>query len=226
MPQIDAWEKEYRQPKFVSNSNEPQLDFKHFVKWLRKSQSVELEGLRVLDLGCGTGKNSIFLAERGSVVTGIDISHTALQLAKERSQSAGVDVSWIQGSMAEVWPFPSESFDLILDVMSSNSLSNEERHTYMEECRRALKPEGLMFVKALCKEGDKNAANLLAKSPGEENDTYVLPKTGITECVFSKDDIEQIYSNFAILKLERKSSYTIFSGKPFKRYFWILYLQL
>ena len=94
MPQQEAWEKEYRNPKFVTNSNEPQLDFKHFVKWLRKDQKVALEGLRVLDLGCGTGKNSIFLAERGSIVTGVELSDTALNIANERAEEAGVGIDW------------------------------------------------------------------------------------------------------------------------------------
>ena len=225
MPQQEAWEKEYRNPKFVTNSNEPQLDFKHFVKWLRKDQKVALEGLRVLDLGCGTGKNSIFLAERGSIVTGVELSDTALNIANERAEEAGVGIDWIQGSFGASFSFPDNSYDIVLDVVSSNSLTEKERQKCVSETVRVLRPGGYVFVKALCKDGDKNAQNLLKKFPGPEFDTYVQPKTGITERVFAKEAILKVYQDFAVLHMERKSSYTIFDGKPFKRNFWLLYLQ-
>jgi hypothetical protein len=83
-----------------------------------------------------------------------------------------------------------------------------------------------MFVKALCKDGDKNAENLMTKFPGKEKDMYIMPETGIVERIFSKEDLQKLYSkNFEILNLERKSSYTQFQGKPYKRFFWMVYLK-
>lgn len=225
MPQFDVWEKEYRNPKLITNSDEPQLDFKHFIKWLRKDQKVELDGLRVLDLGSGTGKNSLFLAERGSLVEGIELSKTAVQIANQRAKEKQLDVVFTEGDIGKKFPYPAKSFDLIIDVVSSNSLSPEERASCIKECKRVLKSNGYMFVKALCKDGDKNAENLIKKFPGKEKDTYVMPETGIIERVFSKKDIESLYNDFQILKLERKESYTKFQGKPFKRQFWLVYMR-
>ena len=226
MAQFDVWEKEYRNPQLVSNSDEPQLDFKHFVKWLRKTQHVDLEGLRVLDLGSGTGKNSLFLAERGSIVVGMELSKTALGLAQQRAHERQLDAEFILGDIGQKFPLENNSVDLIIDVVSSNSLNAKERATYIKEVKRVLKREGYMFVKALCKDGDKNAEYLLKNFPGKEKDTYVMPGTGIIERVFSKTGLESVYSDFQILKLERKHSYTIIDGKPFKRQFWNLYLKL
>lgn len=225
MPQADIWEKEYRNPKLITNSDEPQLDFKHFIKWLRKNQHVDLEGLRVLDLGSGTGKNSLFLAERGSEVVGIELSKTAVRIAKERAEERGIQAHFQTGDIGTTIPYEDASFDLILDVVSSNSLNEAERRVYVKEMLRVLKPGGNVFVKALCKDGDKNALNLIEKFPGNEKDTYVMPGTGITERVWSKDDIAELYKKFELLSLERKSSYTMFEGKPFKRQFWLCYLQ-
>jgi SAM-dependent methyltransferase len=224
--QYDVWEKEYRNPKLISNSDEPQLDFKHFIKWLRKAQHASLEGLRVLDLGSGTGKNSLFLAERGSISTGIELSKTAVKIAKDRAKQKQLQATFLQGDIGQKFPFPNESFDLILDVVSSNSLTNQERANYVKEINRTLVSGGYMYVKALCKDGDKNAQNLIDKFPGAEANTYIMPGTNLTEQVFSKEAIEQLYSKyFQILKLERKQSYTQFEGKPYKRFFWLLYLQ-
>jgi SAM-dependent methyltransferase len=224
--QSDVWEKEYRNPKLITNSDEPQLDFKHFVKWLRKDQHVDLEGLRVLDLGSGTGKNSLFLAERGSDVVGIELSKTAVQMAKDRAKQREIEVHFQTGDIGTTIPYEDNSFNVLLDVVSSNSLNEAERRVYVKEMKRLLKPSGYVFVKALCKDGDKNALNLIEKFPGKEKDTYAMPGTGIIERVFSRTDIETLYCDFKIVRIERKSSYTIFDGKPFKRNFWLVYLQL
>lgn len=226
MAQQTAWEKEYLNPKFVTKSNEPQLDFKHFLKWLKKNRKVNLDGLHVLDLGSGTGKNSLFLAERGAVVTAMEISNTAIKLAKQMTTDANLRINFLHHNIGEPYPFPEQSFDLVLDVISSNSLSEQERQIYIQEVKRVLKPGGLMFVKALCKDHDKNAQNLLKMFPGKETDTYIMPETGIIERVFSEDEIRKLYQDFQIHKLERKNSYTIFHGKPFKRNFWLVYLQI
>lgn len=221
MAQFEVWEKEYRNPKLITNSDEPQLDFKHYIKWLRKTQHVDLDGLRVLDLGSGTGKNSLFLAERGSVVTGIELSSTAVNIAKQRAKERQLDAEFLEGSIGKKFPFENNSFDLIIDVVSSNSLTDSERKVYIKEIKRVIKPVGFVYIKALCKDGDKNAENLIKMFPGKEKDTYVMPETGIIERVFSREDIESLYSDFEILSLERKHSYTIIDGKPFKRMFWL-----
>jgi ubiquinone/menaquinone biosynthesis C-methylase UbiE len=226
MPQYHTWEKEYKNPQLVTASTEPQLDFKHFIKWLRKDRQVELDGLRVLDLGSGTGKNAIFLAERGSVVAGLELSDTAVRLAKQRAKEQEVEIEFIKSDIGKPFSFPDEGFDLALDVVSSNSLNAVELEVYLSETNRVLKPGGYFFVKALCKDGDKNAENLLNMNPGPEPDTYTIKEIDLTERVFSKDDFVNFYSKyFKILKLERVHSYTKFQGKSYKRYFWLAYLQ-
>ncbi len=225
MAQEEIWDEEYRNPKFLSNSNEPQLDFKHFIKWLRKSKKVELTGFNVLDLGSGTGKNSFFLAERGALVTGIELSGVAIKFANERKTELGLEqVSFINGNIGKRLEFSDNQFDCILDVLSSNSLSEKELRTYLSEVYRVLKPDGFFFLKSLSLEGDKNAQNLLKQFPGNEQNTYIMPKTGITERVFTASELNDYYSQFKQERLEKKTSYTMFEGKPFKRNFWLVYM--
>ncbi len=226
MPQYDVWEKEYRNPKLISNSDEPQLDFKHFVKWLRKTQHANLEGLRVLDLGSGNGKHALFLAERGSIVSGIELSKTAVKISEQKAKAKNVKIEFIEGTIGEKFPYKNSQFDVILDILSSNSLTEQERNVYRAECNRVLKPDGLMYVKTLCKDFDKNAEKLLQQFPGTEDNTYVMPGTHLIERVFSEADIQYMHGpQFTIVYQERKSSYTAFQGKSYKRNFWNIYLK-
>ena len=115
---------------------------------------------------------------------------------------------------------------MILDVTSSNSLNDKGRETYLNESSRVLKTGGYFFVRALAKDGNKNVKNLLRQSPGREYDTYIIKEIGLTERVFSRDDFVKLYTKFfKILKLEKKTSYTTFDNRIYKRDYWIAYLQ-
>ncbi len=226
MSQFTAWEREYKKPKMITNSDEPAVAFKDFVKWLKRKEGVDLSVLSVLDLGAGTGKNAIYLAERGAKVFGIELSKEAVKISKERAKKAGVSADFREGSFGESIDFSDESFDLVLDVTSSNSLDEKEREVYLKETLRVLKPGGYMFVRALCKDGDKNALNLLKLSPGKEHDTYFMKDIDLYERVFSRIDFEKLYSkDFDILKLEKDSSYTTVGDRKYKRNFWLAYLK-
>jgi SAM-dependent methyltransferase len=75
---------------------------------------AEFEPRRVLELGCGDGVNAIFMASRGCSVTAVDVSSTALELAREKQRQAGVEVDWIEGDVFALGS-PSEPYDLVFD---------------------------------------------------------------------------------------------------------------
>lgn len=218
--QEHIWEKEYQNPQLVTLSNEPAQSFKDFVRFLRRDQKLELSNLNILDLGCGNAKNSFYLAEQGlnNKIVGVEISETALKHARELAPEG----NFIKQSIGVVLPFADASFDIILDVTSSNSLSESEREVYLKEIQRLLKPSGYLFIRALCKDGDKNAQNLIKEFPGKEKDTYVMPDLGLTERVFSKDDLVATYSHLGeMLYLDKETHYTKFNNQSYKRNFWV-----
>jgi SAM-dependent methyltransferase len=233
MAQEQVWEREYQNSKLVTKDDKPQSDTLDFLKYLKREKGVNLAGLRALDLGSGTGRNSNYLALEGAVVTGIEISGTALLIAATRARElgligAGVDsnIEYIKGNIGEILQFENEEFDLIIDVTSSNSLNESERERYLEESNRVLKSGGNFFVKTLCKDGDHNAKNLLKLSPGKEYDTYIMPEIGLTERVWSREDFTKYYSRyFVIEKLEKKTNYSRFNGRSYKRNFWLAYMS-
>jgi SAM-dependent methyltransferase len=224
--QGNAWDREYKNPLLVTKNEGPQADTLRFFKFLKKKQKYRVEDKVVLDLGCGTGRNSNYLADLGNKVIGIEISKTALHLAKIRANDMGVNVDYRLGDIGEKYDIPDNSVDVILDVTSSNSLDEKGRIIYLEEMNRVLKNGGYIFVRALCKDGNKNVKNLLKQSHGREYDTYVIKEIGLTERVFSREDIIKIYSQyFKILSLEKKTGYSTFNNRIYKRDYWLIYLQ-
>lgn len=228
MAQFSTWEEEYQDPKLVTKKAEPQNDTLRFFKYLKKEAKLELSHLHVLDLGSGTGRNANYLAELGNRAVGLEISNTAIDIAVERAKILNIqkNVKYLKQSIGVKYPFGDEYFDLVLDVTSSNSLNEKERGVYLREVQRTLKNGGYFFVRALCKDADKNAKNLLKVSPGPEKDTYFMKDLNLTERVFSEEDFRKIYgAYFKIKKISKRSGYTRFDGQNYKRNYLLAYLQ-
>ncbi|MES2470734.1 MAG: class I SAM-dependent methyltransferase [Patescibacteria group bacterium] len=226
MAQKNVWDNEYKKNLLVTLGNEPQASVKEFLRFLRKNHPLP-ENAYIIDLGSGTGRNAIHLAELGYKAVGIEISPAAVAMAKERSKNLPPSqVTFTEESIGGTLNFPDNAFDLALDVTSSNSLNEAERAVFLKETHRILKPGAFFFVRALCKDGDKNAQTLMKDFPGPEKDTYVMPETNIIERAFSKKDFEELYSPFfEILYIDKETHYTKMNNRSYKRNFWIAYLK-
>ena len=55
---------------------------------------------RALDVGCGSGRDAVYLAKHGWHVTGVDFAETGLNAARRRAQEDGVEVRWVKGDGA------------------------------------------------------------------------------------------------------------------------------
>lgn len=225
MPQQEIWEKEYDQGLLVSKDENPQSYMKRYFRRFRFLSGKEMNEWDVLDLGSGTGRNANYLASQGANVSAIEIAENALDMAKQRAKDLGVEVNYVHQSIGETYPFPDASFDLVMDITSSNSLTNEEREVYLKEVSRVLKPGGMLMVRALSLENDKNAKNLLKLFPGPEEHTYIMPGTGIMEHVFTRDEFYKLYQRyFTIKKFEKAVTYTPYKGQPYKRQFFFAWM--
>jgi SAM-dependent methyltransferase len=83
---------------------------------------------RALDLGCGTGRDAVHLAQQGWTVTAVDAVPMALGEARERARRAGVEVDFRQGDVTRLSQLGVESgYDLVLDRGCFHGLGDEER---------------------------------------------------------------------------------------------------
>lgn len=99
---------------------------------------------RALDLGCGGGTNSIWLAENGFDVVGLDFTPRALDFAKARSDGKVLRIKWILADVLKV-RFD-ERFDLIVDRGCYHSLPQPARERYAENVKSWLAPKGVLVL--------------------------------------------------------------------------------
>ncbi len=84
-----------------------------------------------LDLGCGDGRDAIFLAKSGFDVTAVDFSPTAIKLARKNGREAGVSVNFVQDDVTKLRHVEG-TYDLVIDIGAFNDLAQDARGLYMD----------------------------------------------------------------------------------------------
>jgi ubiquinone/menaquinone biosynthesis C-methylase UbiE len=100
---------------------------------------------KTLDICCGAGTNTIYLAQKGFDVTGIDISLTAIELAKKKANEANVAINFLLLSFI-ILPFRDEEFDFVFDMGCFHHVAIEDRTKFIEGVHRVLKEDGVYFL--------------------------------------------------------------------------------
>lgn len=100
---------------------------------------------RALDLGCGTGTDSIYLAQHGWHVTGIDMVPEALAIARRHAAGAGGRASFVQGDVMRLGDVVQGSFDLLLDFGCFHTLPPDQRPAYVD-CVSAVAAPGATLM--------------------------------------------------------------------------------
>jgi len=103
--------------------------------------------VRLLDLGCGPGACTWFMAREGFSVSGIDGSPTAIDRAGKRLQSEGLTADLRVGDFT-ILPWGADSFDAVIDCASLCHNSWQAARKAVSEVCRVLKPSGLLISSA------------------------------------------------------------------------------
>jgi SAM-dependent methyltransferase len=136
---------------------------------------AEVVGLapgRAVDLGCGEGRNAIWLAERGWEVTGVDFSPVGLAKAKRFADRSGVQVAWVE-SAVEDWTPPPDGFDLV--ALLYLQLSQPARSAALSAAASAVVPGGTLLVVA------HDVDNLTRGYGGPQSPDVLYAVTDVTE---------------------------------------------
>lgn len=152
------------------------LDQYHFEKLHHLPRLIDFNGYkgqRVLDVGCGAGTDLVRFARGGALVTGVDISPSAIALARRNFDLQGLAAD-LREADGEHLPFPDGIFDLVFahGVVQYTA----DGRALVQECRRVLKPGGSAIFQVYNRISWLNALSRLMKVPLEHEDAPVLKK--------------------------------------------------
>ena len=86
---------------------------------------------RAIDLGCGTGSNAVFLAQHGFDVTGVDFATSAIDKAKQKANTAKVDVEFVVDDLTNLREI-NGTFDFLVDYGALDDLTPNNRDRYVQ----------------------------------------------------------------------------------------------
>jgi SAM-dependent methyltransferase len=101
----------------------------------------DVRGLRVIDVGCGEGSNTRLIAERGAIVTGIDIAEHFIAHARDAERAEPRGITYDVASAVEL-PFADATFDAATAFMSFMDIPETDR--VLREVHRVLVPGGFL----------------------------------------------------------------------------------
>ena len=158
------------------------LDAYRFDKLHYLPRVVDFGGFRgktLLEVGCGIGTDLVRFAGGGALVTGVDLSTTAIELAKQNFALHGVTAQELRVGNGEAFPFPDNSFDVVYGHGVVQYTANAPR--LIAECHRVLKPGGEAIFMVYNRVSWLNAMSKLMKVQLEHEDAPVLKKYSIGE---------------------------------------------
>lgn len=199
------------------------------LPWLKPTDDVyylankwaELGFKKVLDLGSGLGRHSIYFAQQGFEVSAIDISDYGVNHLKEWAKSEHLDIDIRVGDMIAL-PYPDNSFDCVFVYHSISHADTEGIKKVISEIERVLKQDGVLYTSMCSKESwefsksgfpkiDENT--VLKKEDGPENN--------VPHFYADIDDILSLFHNFDIDRI-RHIDYCFLNGEKLDcKYYYI-----
>lgn len=139
MQEKHEWDKCYDEKKLPWDTGRPDS---HLVRLL--SRWPRFSG-RVLEVGCGTGTNAVWLAEQHLQVTALDISSSAIELARQRAAEKGVACRFLADDFLST-SLEGSRFALLFDRGCFHSMGTDERRRlFVSRAAACLEPGGLWF---------------------------------------------------------------------------------
>ncbi len=178
----------------------PHEDMGKIVEILKKEKQK-----KILDLGCGAGRNLIKLAENGFDVHGIDVAEEGVNLIRKNLRKKNLKAELRVANIFDKLPYKNNFFDGIISVQTLQHGNLSQIKGVISEITRILKPNGFLFV-TLCGRYSKGKTRYCLVKTAQK----IAPRTyvptigdekGLTHYIYNKEEIKRHYKNFSIKKM-------------------------
>ncbi len=173
------------------------LDQYHFEKLHHLPRLIDFEGYRgkkVLDVGCGAGTDLVRFAKGGALVTGVDLSSSAIALAKQNVAQQGLTAD-LREADGEHLPFDDNAFDVVFAHGVVQYTAHDQ--ALVDECRRVLKPGGTAVFQVYNRVSWLNALSKVMKVPLEHEDAPVLKR-------YSAGEFRRLLTEFRDVRIDEE----------------------
>ena len=111
---------------------------------------------KALELGCGPGRNAIYMTKQGCEVTAVDISDESINWARERAADANLDIQFICHSIFNL-AINEPTYDFVYDSGCFHHIPPHRRFDYLNLLEKALQPNGYFALTCFSSESDCGA---------------------------------------------------------------------
>ncbi len=157
---------------------------------LTKDFFLEKKVQDILIPGIGYGRNAKVFIDNGINVTGIEISKTAIKLARQN----GLNMSIFHGSVTDM-PFDNKLYDGIFCYALIHLLNNAEREKFIKDCFNQLKPNGYMIFTTISK-----GAPMFGKGKQLGKDYFEIME-GVKMFFYDSDSIKQEFGKYGLIEI-------------------------
>ncbi len=157
---------------------------------------------KILDLGCGSGRHTIFLAKQGFDVYATDISNTGLKLTRTWLKKENLSVRLKKHSCYEKFPFKDNFFDAVISTQVIHHNFHDKVKFSISEIERVLKPNGIIFISVSANRFKRRASKFQMPEPH----TYIPldgEEKGLPHFIYTKKLMKDDFTNFKILSLHK-----------------------
>ena len=180
------WNKVYEGIKEIKPVYDLWLD--KYKDILEKSRDTE-----IIDLGCGSGNNSIYLSERNYKGISCDYSKEALNIVKKYIRNFEI----VEMDLTKKFPFESESAEVIIADLSLHYFDDNTTKSILNEIKRVLKYDGCLIARV----NTIKDVNFNAENGKEIEKHFYLTKDGYKR-FFDEEDIQEYFGAFKIHSME------------------------
>ena len=184
-----------------------QKDMPRLVKIFKKNGFK-----RILDLGCGTGRHTIYFAKKGFDVYGFDSSKTGVNYTKRWLKKEKLKANVIVHDVTKRFPYPDDFFDAIISIKVIHHNKLEKVRKTIKEIKRILKKDGIIFITVpISRNQGKNyktiAPNTYVPLDGKEK--------GLVHYLFTKKKVYEEFKDFRIksIHLDSSTHFCVFGSK-------------